>query len=59
MLEEAFSRVAITFDVDIQIMNDFVVLLAEAGFTNNIQTQSDLVYTQMLDSVKNGTVLSP
>lgn len=52
VLEEAFGRVAVTSNIDNEIMDDFIVLLANEGFIETPESRPGLVYTEMLHSLK-------
>jgi NitT/TauT family transport system substrate-binding protein len=44
VLEEAFGRIKVTADIDIEVLNEFIVLLAEEGFAVSADPQPGLIY---------------
>lgn len=51
VLKEALGRVKVTTDIDSGVMNEFIVLLANEGFTAGKEARPDLVNIDILDSV--------
>jgi len=44
VLDEALSRISITTDIDIDVLNDFIALLTAEGFAASANPRPDLIY---------------